>query len=143
MNSWGWLVLAGLVLVAMGTKALQLGRDAIVKALAEAIAFAEGFYRAGRRPARNHNPGDLTKDLTGRAVGWGGPFVVYKSDEDGWEALRWQVRLMFGGSQIYNPNMSISQVATFYTATDQMAWAANVAQKLGVTIDTKLSELMG
>jgi len=69
-------------------------------------------------------------------------YVLYQTDADGWEALEKQVRLMFTGSRIYNPMMSIQEVANKYTATQQMEWARNVSGTLGVTPATKLNELV-
>jgi hypothetical protein len=115
--------------------------DAVISRIADAIAFAEGYFAAGSRPRRNNNPGDLERDLTGRAVGFDGPYVIYATAEDGREALERQVRLMFAGSHIYKPSMTIAEVAQHYTATDQMTWARNVAARLGVRVDTRLEDL--
>jgi hypothetical protein len=115
--------------------------NSIVDRIAKGIAAAEGFYVTSSRAARNHNPGNMTKDLTGKAVGRDGAFVVYANDQDGWENLKKQIRLAFGGSLIYNPSMSILEFAKRYTATEQLAWANNVAGYLGVNVHTKLSEL--
>lgn len=112
-----------------------------VSRIADAIAFAEGFYSAGSRPQRNNNPGDLERDLTGKAAGWDGPYVIYKTAEDGWEALEHQVRLMFQGSHIYKPSMTIADVASHFTSTQQGSWSANVAARLGVSVKTRLDEL--
>lgn len=112
-------------------------------AFAVAIAYAEGFYINGSRPQRNNNPGDLTIDTIGKAIGKDGPFVVYQTVEDGWEALKRQVSLILTNtSGIYNTNMTIQDVANRYTATEQSAWALNVANKLGVSPDTKISEIL-
>jgi hypothetical protein len=35
----------------------------VISKIADAIAFAEGFYVPGSRPCRNNNPGDLERDL--------------------------------------------------------------------------------
>jgi hypothetical protein len=115
--------------------------DAVISRIADAIAFAEGYFAAGSRPRRNNNPGDLERDLTGRAVGFDGPYVIYATAEDGHEALEHQVRLMFGGSHIYKPSMTIAEIAQHYTATDQTIWARNVAARLGVRVDTRLEDL--
>lgn len=113
-----------------------------VQKIAQAIAVAEGFYVAGSRPARNHNPGDMTADLIGKSVGKDGPFVVYANDDDGWDNLYKQINLWLnGGSSHAGPNSSISDIAGFYTTTDQSAWAANVANHLGVSIDTSIGEI--
>lgn len=141
-----WL-LVGLVVVlgfTAGSAVVDVMSNAaqsVVDKLAYAIALAEGFFVSGSRPQRNHNPGDLERDVTGRAVGRDGPYVVYASDNDGWDALKLQVGLMFGGSHIYTPDMSIADVASHYTATDQTAWASIVAGSLGVTPDTLLQDL--
>ena len=115
-----------------------------VNKLADAIAYAEGFYVAGSRPARNHNPGNLTKDLTGKAIGKDSIYVVYANNADGWEALKKQVSAMLdNSSRIYNSAMSIMDMARKYTTTEQEAWAKNVASRLGVSTDTKLMDLVG
>ena len=45
---------------------------AVISKIADAIAFAEGYFVSGSRPHRNNNPGDLERDLTrqGRRMGW-------------------------------------------------------------------------
>jgi len=72
--------------------------EAVISKIADAIAFAEGFFVAGSRPHRNNNPGDLERDLTSKGRGWDGPYVIDATPQEGWEALRHQVRLMFNGS---------------------------------------------
>jgi hypothetical protein len=114
---------------------------AVISKIADAIAFAEGYFVAGSRPRRNNNPGDLERDLTGKAAGWDGPYVIYATAQDGREALERQVRLMFAGSRIYKPSMTIAEVALHYTATQPESWAANVAARLGVTVETRLEEV--
>ena len=114
---------------------------ALISKIADAIAFAEGYFVPGSRPRRNHNPGDLERDLTGKGIGWDGPYVIYATIHDGREALERQVRLMFAGSRIYRPSMTIAEVARRYTSTDQAAWAKNVAGRLGVSVDTRLDEI--
>lgn len=116
---------------------------AMITRIADAIAFAEGYDVAGSRPRRNNNPGDLETDVTGQACGRDGPYVVYRTPADGFAALEHQVRLMFGGSHVYNPQMTILEVAERYTQTDIEAWARNVAAKLGVGVGTRLGELGG
>jgi hypothetical protein len=115
--------------------------DSVVEKLANGIALAEGYFIPGSRPSRDNNPGDLTIDTIGRAIGKDGIYVVYATPQDGMDALRQQVRLMFGGSHIYNPSMTIQEVAGHYTTTDVDAWAVNVATAAGVTTDTRLSDI--
>jgi hypothetical protein len=120
--------------------------QSLIDKLAYAIAIAEGFFSAGSRSQRNHNPGDFESDITGKAVGFDGPYVIYASDADGWEALKKQVSLMFGGSHVYNPSMTIDEVAYKYAdglhdPQGAANWAANVAGYLGVDGSTRLQDL--
>src|ERR1051325_7121123 len=110
--------------------------DAVIPKIADAIAFAEGYFVPGSRPRRNNNPGDLERDLTGKAVGKDGPYAIYSTAQDGRDALEHQVRLMFAGSHIFKPTMTIGEVARHYTSTDPEGWARNVAAHLGVTTET-------
>lgn len=115
-----------------------------VDALAKAIATAEGFYVDGSRPQRNHNPGDMTADLVGKGVGYDGPFVIYATDDDGWSNLKAQIQKWFDGtSRNADSSSTIADLAGFYTNTEQGAWANNVANALGVSTDTSLSDLGG
>lgn len=114
-----------------------------IRLFAQGIAIAEGYYVSGSRPNRNNNPGDLTVDTTGIGIGKDGPFIVYATPADGWDALYKQVELMFtNASKIYNSGMTIRQIAEKYTTTDQLAWANNVARTLGISIDTPISALI-
>jgi hypothetical protein len=112
------------------------------KLLAGAIAVAEGFGLPGARPTRDHNPGDMTSDLIGKAVGKDGAFVVYANDDDGWMNLYYQCDLWLSGQSAHaGPDSTIQQIADFYTATQQSIWANNVANHLGVSVDTPIGSL--
>jgi len=114
----------------------------LVQRFAKAIANAEGFNVPNSRPSRNHNPGDLTLSLGYPFVGMDGIYIVFGNDDAGWGALRAQVRAMLtNSSHVYNNSMSIIEVASKYTTTDQGPWASIVADGLGVFPSTKLSEL--
>jgi hypothetical protein len=113
----------------------------VISKIADAIAFAEGYFVEGSRPRRDNNPGDLERDLTGKGIGWDGPYVIYATPEDGMQALECQVQLMFRGSHVYNPSMTIAEVAQRYTATDAQSWGLNVARRLGVEVGTRLEEI--
>lgn len=116
--------------------------QANIQKIAQAIAYAEGFYVSGSRAARNHNPGDMTQDLIGRKIGTDGPFVVYSNDEDGWSNLHKQISMWLDGSSgNASPDSTISDLSEFYTTNDQTAWAANVANRLGVGLDTAIGEV--
>lgn len=116
-----------------------------VKAIARAIAFAEGFFTRGTRPARNHNPGDLTVDIGGNdihPIAFDGPYGVYASDQDGFADLEQQVLFwLTGKSKVAGPSDTILTLSRKYTTTEQDGWASNVASCLGVSTNTKLSEL--
>jgi hypothetical protein len=137
------VVVVGVVILdkALGG-AIPFSTPGNVQKIAQAIAIAEGFYVAGSRPARNHNPGDMTQDLIGKSVSMDGPFVVYSSDEDGWENLYKQISLWInGGSSHATADSTIADISQFYTTTDQTAWATNVANHLGVSLDTPIGEV--
>ena|SRR5215831_14858030 len=133
----GWAVAAPMTPPANGNPILPFPRVVIV--LAQAIAFAEGFYVAGSKPQRQNNPGSLTSGS--------GTILSYATAEDGWNALYDQVQAMFTGQSVYyNVSMSISSVAYWYAdgAHDPQGatnWARNVASQLGVTPDTTLATL--
>jgi len=117
--------------------------DALIQAIAQAIATAEGFFVAGALPARANNPGNLKMGNVG--LGTIGGKTVYPSAEAGWGALHRQVSLMLTGqSAYYKPSMTIAQVAAIYTGGDNAAaWARIVAARLGTTVDATLTQLLG
>lgn len=106
--------------------------------LAQAIATAEGFYVLGSIPQQANNPGDL------KVPGWTGPtlgtgIAIFQSVDDGWNALKKQLYLILTGqSAYYNLDMTITQMAATWTATQPDAWAQNVAAGLGVDPSTPL-----
>jgi len=118
----------------------------LVPALADAIAFAEGYYVAGSRAAVNNNPGNLTVDITGQGIGTDGMFIKYANPTDGFNALYKQVEMMImGTSAFYNPSMSIAEIAKRYASTtpdEWINWANNVAARLGVSPETTLNDLL-
>lgn len=115
---------------------------AIVNQLADAIAHAEGFYVPGSRPARNHNPGDVSDAYL--SVGKDGPLAVFSDDQTGWDALTHKLEnILAGMSQTYPLSMTIQDLAQTWTGGDNaLAWAANVSQRIGVTTDVTLSDLV-
>ena len=145
-NATLWLLLALAVAAALaGGAVLTLPpgtQNPIVTMFANAIAFAEGFFVAGSRSQRNNNPGDVTDSFGQATTGQDGPFPIFATVQDGWDALYEQVYLMFyGGSKHYNSSMTIAQVGAIYANGDPN-WANNVAANLGVTTDTTLNQLM-
>lgn len=110
--------------------------------LAHAIAAAEGFFVPNSLPARCHNPGDLEMGDVGGGVDH--EKTIFPDDAAGWLALQHQCDLMLTGhSHVYKLTDRIIDVACKYTGNDSpVTWAATVAQKLGVSAATKLSELL-
>lgn len=144
-----WLILGivAVMLAARGRSVVSGVNEVAVQKLAEAIAWAEGFFVAGSRPARNHNPGNLTGEIADfgavvHPVGEDAGFMVYRNDADGWEELRNQLRLALSGqSAFYGPQMSLWDFAHRWTTTDRAAWAATVAARLGVSTGTRLADI--
>lgn len=117
--------------------------ETVVQAVARAIATAEGFFVAGALPQRANNPGNLMLGDIG--FGMINGKTIYASAADGWNALYHQVRLMFtGASRYYHPELTLREIAEIYTGGDNpISWATNVARSLGVSIETKLKDLLG
>lgn len=118
----------------------------LVMAIANAIAFAEGFYRPGSTPRTCNNPGDLKHaadhfkiiDRTKSGI------IHFESVIYGWGALYWQVALMLDNlSHVYDSTMTINDVSLKWTATaaEQQGWAISVAWHLRVTPETRLYDI--
>lgn len=111
-----------------------------IKAFAQAIAAAEGFWVGGSIPQRANNPGDLKLPNTSYRFpnGQASTVSVFASDDEGWTALHRQLAMIANGaSAYYDLGMTIEQMGYTYAAGDP-AWARNVAQRLGVSTDTPL-----
>jgi hypothetical protein len=118
-----------------------------VKALAEAIARAEGFYASGNPlPRRANNPGDVTGADGGgyptSGVANSAGVLIFQNVADGWDALYKKLtRIASGQSHVYTLDMTIADLAQKYTGGDNAgAWAQNVADALNITTDTTLGE---
>jgi hypothetical protein len=108
--------------------------------LANAIARAEGFGVAGAVPTRANNPGDLALGDVGHGLANSAGVTIFATATDGWNALYNQLLRIFGeASHVYSFEMTFSEMAVKWTGGDNpAAWAANVADALGVTPDTTL-----
>lgn len=113
-----------------------------VKAIAQAIAKAEGFGVPGALPTRAHNPGDLELGDLGNGTINGK--TVFGSDTEGWNALYKQVQLIVsGGSSYYSTSDSWRSLATTYTGGDSAnQWSMVVAAQLGVNPDSSIQEYL-
>ncbi len=113
-----------------------------VENVAKAIARAEGFYVSGSIPQRARNPGNLKR---GAPTLPGTSITQYTTAGEGWSALYKQLTLIATGkSAYYNPATTIRAMGQTWTATksEQLAWSTNVANVLGVGIDTPLGQVL-
>jgi hypothetical protein len=119
--------------------------ETLIQAFATAIAKEEGFYVQGSVPQRANNPGDLTDDgdvgmgVIATSGPQGAKITIYPTVEAGWAALTKKVaRMLNGGSAVYTPDLTITEVGLKYSGTAQ--WGANVAAMLGIDPRTTLAE---
>ena len=118
--------------------------------LAQAIAHAEGFGKTDAIPTLAHNPGDLVCAwLPGQKMGSEG-IHVFDDDASGWAALEHQLNFIaMRKSHVYTPEMSIADMASHWTRTQQSEWAENVVDwlrahgRLTTTLETPLSAVLG
>jgi hypothetical protein len=103
-------------------------------AVAEGTVNRDGSLNTGSLGIQLNNPGDL-EDSSGQ-------LRSFATIEDGWNALYSQADAMLNGtSRIYRQNMTIAQAAYLYTGNDHaIAWATAVAQQLGLSINSTLSQ---
>ena len=101
-----------------------------VIAFADAIAFAEGYFRTdyATLTQRLNNPCALKDPITGEMRSFATP-------ADGWAAGQRQARLMLTGtSSVYGLDWTFAQVAYKYTGNDSPdSWAVNVTDRLGIS----------
>lgn len=133
-----WLFVLLLVLAVAGSRAVGG-----LLALARAIAHAEGYGIPGAIPTVRNNPGNLKLPSSDGAI------TTFPTAAEGWAALERQLRLILSGqSRFYNVGMSIADMASVWTATEQTFWARNVADWLQrnwrstVTEQTTLREIL-
>jgi hypothetical protein len=100
--------------------------DVLLEKIAYAIAVAEGFFVAGSLPQRRNNPGSLK--------GSDGQLRTFSTVEEGWTALKRQIRLILSdASRYYKSTMSVWEIAAIWTGGDKPeAWAGIVAGRLGI-----------
>lgn len=117
-------------------------RDEMVARIAEAIAVNEGFYKAGSIAKHHRNPGNIRQ--------WGAlpierGFVVFPSEDAGWEALETQVRKnikrgltlveFFGGKPGVYPGYAPDE-----DGNDSGRYAAFVAKRVGIAADRVIAD---
>lgn len=118
-----------------------------VKDVAEAIKIHEGWFK-GSRSQRNQNPGNLryAKQLGTTGQDDKG-FAIFKTYDDGFAALcKLITNARDGKSKVYKPEMSLVEFFSVYAPAfdhnDPNAYAKFVAQKLKVSIDFKIKDLV-
>ncbi|MEM3609748.1 MAG: hypothetical protein QW076_02465 [Candidatus Anstonellales archaeon] len=119
-------------------------KKSVIQRLAEAIAQFEGFYKEGTVANRNNNPGNLVYSpyQSGQKDG----FAYFKDTQTGWQALYYQLGLIFNGqSKYYRPDMTITEFVNTWASSspypERVSYAKYVASTFGVDINTKLNEL--
>lgn len=119
--------------------------NAVVGAIAQAIATAEGYFVSGSRPANNNNPGDISDLTMGEITATGsdaGGLSIFASISDGWNALYAKIQnILSGQSSVYSPDASLSTIGNTWSDGDPN-WAANVASSLGVSPDNSLNDVV-
>lgn len=143
-----WVLLAGIALVtvlaASASGDVMGASQAKVDELAAAIGAAEGFGVPGAIPTRSNNPGDLEIGDVGFGVINGK--TIFSSVAQGWARLHSIVSGWVNGtSRTYFPSDSFREIGRKYVNGPNAAasaasddWAGNVAQVLGVDIDSTL-----
>lgn len=138
------LILALLLVAALYLLGLHVGHcdpppapSESILAMAKAIAVAEGSD-----PDWN-NPGDLTLSFGFPTLGTANSAGVLKFQNcaDGWQALYKQLEAIVNGNSRYSLSDTIASFGLGYSGGDSN-WAVNVANELGVTPDTQLSDVL-
>lgn len=109
--------------------------------LANAIAGAEGYGKAGAIPTRANNPGDLALGNIGYGT-MGNNITVFPNAAAGNDALVNQLtKIQNGTSKNYTSDMTIAQIGQVWSGGDPN-WAKNVAAKSGASTNSTFSDLL-
>ena len=114
-----------------------------IEDLACAIKKHEGWF-IGSRSYRNNSPGNLKFANQLHAIGKDvDNFAIFKTYEDGWEALMHQLTIACkGGSKIYNPEMTLLEFFQKYDESNPKVYAFAVATALKIPLETKMKEFV-
>jgi len=115
-----------------------------IKRMAEAIAYAEGYYGPGDPvPRRLNNPGDL-KASSVPAIGTDtAGHLHFATIELGWLALYRQLQLIVDGrSRVYKLDDTIATMGQRYAPPNPVIWAGNVAGRLRVPTSVRLRDVL-
>lgn len=133
----GLLGIGGVTLLTMTHDNKPPAPNPAIDALAVAISSAEGAPKAW------NNPGDLT-----RSFGYAnkGPqnadgVLAFNTIEDGWGALYAELLLIQRGASIHSLSQTLADFGLSWSKGDPN-WSVHVANKLGVTPDTPLGDVL-
>lgn len=121
-------------------------RSKVIKKLADAIAYFEGFFLYKSLPRRLNNPGALVYVGQKNSVRDESGFACFLTAEDGWNALYRQLDLILSGkTRYYLPDMTIQEFVDVWASTspeiERINYARYIADKFGVEVDTPLNQL--
>jgi len=118
---------------------VNVSKDEALDILAEAIAVHEGFYLSGSIAYDYNNPGAIRR-WGSYPVGYrGGGFVIFPTIKEGWAAL---YTLLRNRCQ-YNQTLYdlIAVYAPKSDGNNPLNYASILAKKLGVSINTRISDI--
>lgn len=110
-----------------------------LKMLMEAIATMEGFYKAGSRAQKNHNPGNLRASSLASGRDQGG-YSTFATDDLGWAGLKRQIGLDAGRGKTVSA--FIYGYAPQADGNNPSNYLKFVCGKVGCLPETLLSELL-
>lgn len=142
MKIWHWLLIGAGILAATSGVIVNRTYTYTIKVMAEAIKEFEG-WNEGSTSWRNDNPGNLKyAGQPGAISSDARGFAIFDCYESGWNALLNQLYIAFNGtSHVYKPSDTLSEFFKKYSEGDTTNYAAFVAGRLGVSVDTRLDEL--
>ncbi len=140
-----WLYLLAGVFIAywfFGTGGFMAQSNELLERMAEAIKRFEGWF-PGSVSYRNNNPGNLKFRGQPGAIGQDEQgHAIFDTYENGWKALLNQLRLIiYGGSQVYKPDMTFYDVFSRYAEANSKEYAEFVAASLGVPPTVRMQDL--
>lgn len=113
--------------------------------MSKLVQFAKAIEECEKMDRSYNNPGALrwSKFQAGKRNG----FAYFKNYEDGWNALLFQLQIACDGrSKIYRSDMTLMQFFRIYSpkfdSNNSDEYAKKVADKLRITINTKIKELI-
>ena len=125
----------------LGSTAPQVLPQPVVSTIASTIQTQEGYY-PGSIAYTNNNPGNLVYAGQAGATPGANGFAVFDSYADGEAALQNQIQLYASRGDTISQMMNIYAPAT-QAGNNPTAYAQTIANALGVSPDTTLTDLAG